>query len=442
MTMPFSSPGFRRSLVALSVLGLLLAACGLSAPPEPTPVPTPAEPQVLRVYALDGPPIRQVIDLLAKEFTRTHPQFTVKVESFQNDPVQELPALMAADKSPDVVWTIDSMTQSLIDADVLLDMREMAAVDGGFKIEDIDPIALSAVSSKDRPGLFAIPASLETVQMFYNKTMFEEAGAPLPQPDWTWDDLIDACLQVQAAKPSVQCVNYSATGLLGPEWWAFWAPWVQGYGGSALSADGRTSTLSSFESLSGLQAYTDLWTRHKIATPLNQGEDCFARQTCAVTFFVTAGVPLFERMVGDRFEWDVLPMPAHPGGRLTGTGVYGFGIGKNAKHRQAAWEFVKHLATPEAQRLIAQNGLGMPMLKSLADDPTVMQLPPKLQVFAEGARFGVPPPGYPAKCGNLYTGMVQSAISEGLNRVIRQGVKVEDAFKAVDARIQACLDAD
>ncbi len=442
MTTNGPSSHFHRLIAALAAFGLLVTACGLGAPPEPTPVPTPSEPQELRVYALDGFPIRQVLDILINDFKKKHPEYTVKVEGIRDDPVQELTAMAGSNTLPDVVFTIDSMTQSLIDAGVLLDMRELANVDKSFAADDIDPAALSAVSATDRAGLFAIPASHETVQMYYNKTMFEEAGAPLPQPDWTWDDLISACEQIQAANETVNCISLSTGGLFGPDWRAYWAPWVQGYGGSALSPDGKTSTLSSFESLTGLQAYADLWTKHKVAAPAGGGGECFVEQTCAVTFFVTSGVPLFTRFVGDKFEWGVQLVPAQPKGQFTGTGVYGFGIGKGSEHVQAAWDFVKYLATPEAQRLIVSSGLGMPMLKSMANDPAVKQLPPELQAFVEGAKIGIPPPGYPAKCGNLYTGMVQSAIAEGLRQVIQQGAEVEDAFKAVDAKIQACLGAE
>lgn len=423
-------------------ISLFVVSCGAPADTGPTPAPTSTEPKILRVYALDAAPIRPVIDILTKNFTQKHPEYTVKIEEVQNDPVTELPPKVSAGALPDVIWTIDSMTPALIDAGVFLDLREIVKLDPSFKTDDINPVALAAVSAENNPGLFVVPASLETVQMYYNKTMFTQAGAPLPAPDWTWDDLIAACQVIQAANNKVKCLNFSSGGLLGSEWWAYWTPWVVGQGGSVLSSDKKTSTLSTFESLAGLQAYVNLWTKYKIVVPPNQRGDCFVEQTCAVSFFVTAGVPMYTQRVRNAFQWDTQLMPAQPKGRLTGTDVYGFGVGKTSKNREAAWEFVKYLATPDAQRAIVSAGLGMPMLNSMSGDPAVKQLPAAMRVFLEGAQYGILPPAYPAKCGNLYTGQIQQIFTRALRSAIEGGAKIEEVFKAADAAIQPCLEGN
>src|SRR4029434_848178 len=93
--------------------------------------------------------------------------------------------------------------------------------------------------------------------------------------------------------------------------------------------------------------------------------------------------------------------------------------------------------------LIAKNRAGMPVLKSLTSDAafeTSNQPPANMQAFIKGAGFGIYPPAYPTRCGNFYSDMVQSALSDAVRAVVQAGGKVEDAFKAADAKIQACLD--
>ncbi len=442
-----NQPCWRLShLVIWFAVATALIACGLGGAPEPTP--TPPEPRELKVYMLESPALSQVLDILIKGFRERNPNYTVRVVTIQGNPVQELAALAAADQQPDIIWTIDNMTQAMVAAGVLLDMREFARADTSFNLDDIDPNVLAIGNGRmtSEPGLYMIPASLETIQMFYNKDLFEAAGAPLPQPDWTWNDLIDACQFVQAAQPGVDCLSFFNANTPGPDWWAYWAPFVRGYGGDLLSADGRKSTLSSPESRAGFQAYIDLWTRHKVARGLNaRGGDCFVEQRCAVMFFASIGIKSLRDDIGAKFDWDAQVMPSHPQGRFTGAAVYGFGIGKATRYPEAAWDFVKQLATPEVQRLIATQRLGIPMLKSLAGDPSLTQLPPppeNMRAFIDGAQYGIPPRSYPVQCGSLYVGPVQEAITQAFRAALTGAQSVEDALKAADAKIQACLDSN
>lgn len=440
----------RYSRLSRFVAGLVvcaaLSACGLGAAPEPTP--TPPEPRELKVYMLESPALRQVLDILIEGFRARNPNYKVRVVNIQGNPAQELAALAAAGQQPDIIWTIDNMTQAMVAAGVLLDMREFARADPAFNLDDIDPSALAIGNGRTtgEPGLYMIPVSLETIQMFYNKDLFEAAGAPLPQPDWTWNDLIDACQFVQAARPGVDCLSFFNPNTPGPDWWAYWAPFIRGYGGDLLSADGRKSTLSSPESLAGFQAYINLWTRYKVARPPNApGGDCFVEQRCAVVFFASIGIKSFHDEIGGKFDWDAQVIPAHPQGRFTGAAVYGFGIGKATRYPEAAWDFVRQLATPDVQRLIATQRLGIPMLKSLAGDPSLTQLPPppeNMRAFIDGAQYGIPPRSYPVQCGSLYVGPAQEAITQAFRAALTGAQSVEDALKTADAQIQACLDAN
>ncbi|MCS7060167.1 MAG: sugar ABC transporter substrate-binding protein [Anaerolineae bacterium] len=431
-------------LLVQLVAAAILTGCGLGATPEPTPTSPP--PRQLTVYMFNTPALRQVLDILLGAFRERYPNYTIQVVDIQDDPARELASLSAAGRQPDIIWTIDNLTQGLAASGALLDLRELARADASFNLEDIDPAVLAIGNGRavDEPGLYMIPASFETVQLFYNKDLFEAAGAPLPQPNWTWNDLIEACQVVQAAHSGVDCLSFFNADMPGADWWAYWAPFVRGYGGDYLSADGRKSTLSTPESLAGLQAYLDLWTRHKVArAPNAPSGDCFVQQRCAVVFFASLGIRAFRDRIGDRFEWDVQIIPSHPLGRFTGAAVYGFGIGRDTRDPEAAWQFVKYLVTPEAQRLIVAQRLGMPVLKSLAGEASLSQLTPppsNIRAFIDGAQYAIPPHTYPPACGSLYIGLPQEALSQAL-RAAFAGASLEQALKAADSKIQACLDA-
>lgn len=427
-------------LVVLS--SLLLVSCGLLEPPPPTPTP---EPRVLRVYTVRDPAIEGVVEIVSQEFRRRHPDVQIELIDGSGD-YSELRGSAAAGNVPDVVWLIDMLTESLVESDLIIDLEEFARGDDSVNLADVHPMALELGRSRKRPGLFMIPVSLETIQMYYNRSLWEQSGAPLPRDDWTWDDLIAACKRLQGAAPGVDCLSFTNASLNGYAWWVYWLPWVRGAGGDALSADGTQSTLSSPQSLTGLQAYVDLWLTHKIAAPpASGGRDCFVDQTCAA-FFSFAGVAQrYRDQIGDRFAWDVQLVPSHPAGRFTGIGTYGFAVTRASRDPQLAWDFVKIFIAPETQRALTAAHLGTPVLLSLSNDPTMMQLPAppaNMRAFVIGREAGIAPPRYPTACGSVYTGPVASALDDALNAAVRGLASVEGAFAVADRKIQTCLDAN
>ena len=72
-------------------------------------------------------------------------------------------------------------------------------------------------------GLYMIPSSYDVVTMYFNKTMFEAAGAPLPEAGWTWDDFIAACQTIKE-KTGNYCISMGSIGTAA--WWAYYLPWI------------------------------------------------------------------------------------------------------------------------------------------------------------------------------------------------------------------------
>ena len=72
-----------------------------------------------------------------------------------------------------------------------------------------------------------------------------------------------------------------------------------------------------------------------------------------------------EQITG--FEWDVAPLPRGPAGTRAGLVVpTGFGVSSQSKHPREAFEFVRFLAGPEGQEIIARWALFIPCRKSVA----------------------------------------------------------------------------
>jgi multiple sugar transport system substrate-binding protein len=437
----------RLSLFVLMIIALLVSACAAPGAAPAAGGEAAAEgPIELRFLNNCWPGANMVTDLMLENFKEKYPDINVTVDCAAGDYAEGIYAQAAAGNLPDVVFTADLFTVPFVENGILLDLEQFDEVDDEFTFDDVYENILALGQVVGVEGTYMIPASWDSVQMYYNKTLFEESGAPIPADDWTWDQLVEACKIVEEANPNVYCIANG--GSEGWDWWAYFIPWLVGYGGQPVNEDFTQSTFSSPGSLAGIQAYVDLWTEHEVTIPLGEEvpggrEGCFIGGNCAVYFMIPYAMSTFRTQITD-FEWDVAVAPRHPVNHATGMGTYGYGISKNSKHPQEAWELIKFLASPEGQRLSLENYISMPLLKSMADDPIFDELDPppaNIRAFISGGGVGIfPPMGYPSECGSLYAGLINQTIRTALEESIRGAKSVEQAFTDADAEINTCLE--
>ncbi len=421
-------------------LGLMLSAFAVGASVA-VAQDTPTE---FRFASQQGTFIDGVNAMLIEQFEALHPDIPVKFEVLDGATLDvTLAAQAAAGSLADVIFTADLFVVPFAKGGISVDMEPLAAADPNFDITDVyeNMLDLSKVEGK---GLYMIPSSYDVVTMYYNKTLFEQAGAPLPTPESTWDDIIASCktiLEVTGAYCFPAGTNGGTT-----KWWATYVPWIKGFGGDVLSEDGTTALLSSPESLAGLEAYTNIWTVDGVGQPFDfdAGGDCFMVGKCALQFTIPGPMSSIRALDPQPFEWDVEVIPSFADGtKITGMGTYGFSISANAKDPQLAWDFIKGLLSPETQKAITLNYSGMPLLKSLRNDPDILALagpPDNIEAFMNNGANGITPTYFPGDCGSLYAGQISTEINDAFDAVIVGGSSVADAFTTANDNIQSCLD--
>jgi multiple sugar transport system substrate-binding protein len=412
------------------MLILLLAVVGTASARQVT---------TFRFGTLQGSFVDNVNAMLVEQFNQLHPDIEVSMEYITGADISvPLIAQAAAGTLPDVVFTADLYVVPFAQAGISVDMLPLAEADPDFDLSDVyeNMLALSEVEGE---GLYMIPSSYDVVTMYYNKSLFEAAGAPLPTADSTWDEIIESCKMIRA-NSGAYCIPYNEQ-----RWWAVYVPWIVGYGGSVLSEDGTTAMLSSPESLAGLKAFTDMWTVHDIGQPadFDAGGECFLVQKCALWLHIPSPMQAVRALDPQPFEWDVEVVPSLPNGKVTGMGTYGFTVTANAQDPQLAWDFIKGLLSSETQKAIALQYSGMPLLKSLREDPDILGLaapPENIEAFLENGANGITPQYFPGDCGSLYAGQIVTEINNAFDNVTIGGMSAEEAFTEANDNIQACLD--
>ena len=424
---------FRNKSVVLVMLIAVMLVLSLSM------VNAQDDPTTIRISTPSGPPVEPAVDLMIEAFSNKYPDITVEKEYLSGDWPLLYTTQAAAGTLPDVVFLADLFVVNFAENGIVLDMTSFTETDDEFDLSDVyeNMLDLSRVNGE---GLYMVPSAYDVVTMYYNITMFEEAGAPLPEADWTWDDFISACLTIRENLGNY-CIQQDTF------WWATFVPWIVGYGGSLVADDGVTITFNSEESLAGIEAYVGLWTEHDIMQPLDfdAGGDCFNVGQCATRLHIAGIMPGLRDLDPQPFEWDVQVIPTHPEGKVTGMGTYGFAISTSTDYPDIAWELTKGLLATETQIAIAQAYAGVPLLRSLREDPAIVDLPgppDNITAFIENGENGITPPSFPAQgeCGSLYAGLVNQEYQDALESAILGMMPVGDAMEFANENIQRCID--
>lgn len=90
---------------------------------------------------------------------------------------------------PDVFWMHSNEAVRYMSNDILLDLTDY--IEGSDKLEmDKFPEDIKSMYQWD-DKTYAVPKDMDTIAIWYNKTMFDEAGIEYPDGSWTWDDFFE-----------------------------------------------------------------------------------------------------------------------------------------------------------------------------------------------------------------------------------------------------------
>lgn len=118
---------------------------------------------------------------LIEEFNSTHPDIQVTMEVQPWDTIaQKLPSAWATGQGPDLATpNFDSnIVANYLDTDSLLALDAVGEGETQINVDKLAPAAINAFTSDGT--LYAVPANIATLQLYYNKALFAAAGIDGP----------------------------------------------------------------------------------------------------------------------------------------------------------------------------------------------------------------------------------------------------------------------
>ena len=304
---------------------------------------------------------------VADAFQVANPNIKVNVDVSDWDPYwDKLKTGIAGGNAPDVFAMDGPLFPDYQSRDVLLDLKPFIDRDG----YDLGQLADQAVADFKTPtGQFGLPRDLNVVALYYNKKMFDAAGIPYPDGTWDWAKLVEVGKQLtlKGADGKVsQWGLYTET----TDMENYWSELVWQNGGEIISPDHKTTLVGSDQSVAALQFFQDLIYKDKIMPdpalwPADSG-DAFEQGKAAME---ANGSWLVGTHLAAGRDFGIAPLPKGTAGQATSINPTGAVVSKTTKNPEAAWAFVKYLASPAAQTKLMELKSSIPANKAVLAGP-------------------------------------------------------------------------
>lgn len=410
------------ALAMVSVMTLSMAACGSKEEGKGSESTKSGGDTKLTVAIWDSkqePGLKEIISDFTKE---TGIEVDIQITPW-DDYWTMMEAATTGGEMPDVFWMhSDQIGIYAQYDDILLNLSD--------KIEKSDKIDLENYSEglvklyqNDKGEQVAIPKDIDTCTMWYNKTMFDEAGLEYPTEDWTWEDFREAAKKL--TKPEK---NQYGTAITPTTYQEVWYSTIYSYGGKVLSDDKKTSGFDDPKTIEAMQLIEGIVKDGSMPEYNVMSENgpltLMEAGTVAMTF---QGAWMLTDMANNDYikeNCDIAPLPKGPEGRKAITNGLGWAASAQGEHTEEAWQLLEYLGSKEAQTKQADLGITMSAYEGVSEGWAKSQPDFNTQVYIDMMKEGQPYPS--SKNSQVW---LQAMMG-----------KMVDAFSGEKAMEQVCKD--
>ena len=265
---------------------------------------------------------------------------------------------------PDVFWMHSNESERYMSNDMLLDLTDKIAESDKIDPENYPEDIWGLYTYDDK--YYAVPKDVDTIALWYNKTMFDEAGLAYPTADWTWDDVSEA-----AKKLTKDDGSQYGLAVRNDNNQAGYYNLVYDNGGYIINEDKTKSGWDdpkTIEAMKTLEGWIKDGVMPSIETMSENGEDVlFQSGKVAMVLQGSWMVAAYRDNEYTAANCDLVELPknAETGRRAS---VYnGRAAAANGEHTEEAWKLLEYLGSGEAQKKQAELGVTMSAYKGTSD---------------------------------------------------------------------------
>ncbi|WP_282797971.1 extracellular solute-binding protein [Streptomyces sp. CC224B] len=281
---------------------------------------------------------------LAKGFEDLHPG--VKV-NYVNVPFGEANAKFknaagGNSGAPDVMRTEVAWVADFANLGYLAPLDDTAALD-----KPGDYLPQAAASTKFKGKTYAVPQTIDTLALFYNKKMLKDAGVTVPK---TFDEVKSAAKKIRSKS--------GKTGLyLRGDDPYFYLPYLYGEGGDLLDTGKKEITVDGAEGGKAFAVMKDLVDSKAAVTDASDGynNQLNAFKDGDVAMALDGPWSIEGALAGKQFKDDkanlgVAPVPGGSARQASPQGGWNLAAYAGSKNLDASYEFIKYMSSAKVQQ--------------------------------------------------------------------------------------------
>lgn len=310
----------------------------------------------------DGPPLVDIRKEKMQPFTDQFPN--VELE-FINVPggygegyADRLTTMIAGGVPPDIFIVPDNDLPHYLVNNLALDLSPYVERDN----YDLTQFPQNAIDNyRYQGGLYGLPDNITTIGLFWNKTLFEEAGVEGPATSldgrvWDFQAYLETA-QALTQREGDRTTVYGAAPNLAT---IGWVPWVWANGGEFTNPEVTELLIHEDPAIEAIQFLVDLMHEHEVAPRPDATTD-----TETSEIFKTGRIAMMDSCVCriadlrtiNSFEWDGAFRPAGAAGRVDYLFAYPLLIHRDTQSPDAAWEALKFFEDEAMVEIVREGGL-------------------------------------------------------------------------------------
>jgi multiple sugar transport system substrate-binding protein len=344
---------------------VFLAACSRSNSGTSSTVARGASPEVEKVYFYAWTNADNMKPLLEAFNTEYAGKYEMVYEKLADARTMTINTALASGAPIDVMTQSSSLDlRQRSDSGIYLGLKKYLDRDG------LDYATLFGDSIEETQNFggeyYSFPYCNNINMVFFNKKMFDEAGVPYPDPNWTWNDFRETAKKL--TKGSGANKVYGAMVDVGhPDGDMYWAAIAQQKLGSFYyyNSDFRSTRFDAPEMKESLQFFYDMVMVDKTCVPLDEytalrfHDDIVAMNGLYSGQYAMWAAPVYgclylnasygEIPAGTDIGTTNFPRPVGSAGPITPTYTSTASIPANAKNPDASWVALRYITIDHAE---------------------------------------------------------------------------------------------
>ena len=319
---------------------------------------------VIRVSIPDGAISTQAEELL-REYENAHPDIVFKQEPIVGDYTTKLITQASAGTAPDLIWVSDINTR-LLASKGLLTPLEQYYEQVGFDSSDVYESMLRCGQYGGKQ--YMIPRDYNHVVTYYNKKLFDEAGVEYPKMGWTWEEFLDTAYKLTKKTGDIY-TQRACNAFLN---WGATAPVIFAGLGGSITDEFTAGSSAKFNTPGSVEAFKTLKKLCDDGIFVNDYYNDignFDSGKVAMSFQTRSSAASYANAIGAE-NLGCTTFPILPEQHIVGSGTSGYAVMSNSKCKEEAMQFLFYVISKEGQEVFMKSGSCVPVLKSLANDPT------------------------------------------------------------------------